>query len=70
MRTFKIRRYERNGLYPFYSLTVPAAVGRQLEEAGLLRFDFELTDDGLLYRPVDGNARGGIEVPAWLKAAQ
>ena len=44
-------------------LSVPTSVGRRLADQGIMHFKFELTEDGLLYRPFVVNE----EIPGWLK---
>ena len=55
--------------YPVYVLSIPAAMGRALVEAGLERalFRCELTDEGILFR-LASDAPEIMELPEWAKA--
>ena len=70
MRTYKIRKYMQGkskggGPYSHYSLTVPTNIAEQLPEN--MQFQIELTDDGILFRPI-GQARDIAELlPAWAR---
>ena len=35
-----------------YTLTVPAPIARALRDAGITQFAVDLTEDGIVYRPV------------------
>lgn len=50
-----------------YSLGVPVEIARLLEAADKTTFTFELTADGVLYRPVE-TTRETLSVPDWLTA--
>lgn len=66
-RLYKIRRFS-NGKNtdgePFsnYSLTVPPQIARAIPEG--LQFSAELTDAGLLYKPVE---KEEVSTPAWVE---
>jgi hypothetical protein len=66
MATYKIRRFH-NGKNkagdPFinYSLTIPTKIAEQLPTD--MKFTCEVTNEGLLFRPVENEAP--TELPAW-----
>jgi len=67
-KTYKIRSFEngkRRSGEPFmnYSLTVPTKIARELPKE--IRFYCELTDEGILFRPVESGIGEGVELPAW-----
>jgi len=64
--SYRIRRVvngkRRDGTpYLAFALTVPPGIARQLAKD--LEFKCELTNDGILYRPVE--RRPGAELPPW-----
>jgi hypothetical protein len=65
MKAYKIRRFQ-NGRSasgePFmnYSITIPSVIAEKLPND--MRFECELTDEGLLFKPVTGE---NVELPAW-----
>jgi len=54
------------GAFVSYALTVPAEIGRETAANGIESFVVELTEDGILYRPILRNAPGTGR-PAWLR---
>jgi hypothetical protein len=70
-KTYKIRTF-RNGKRksgePFlnYSLTIPTNIARELPED--MRFYCDLTDEGILFRPVAEDEIDGANLPAWAKS--
>jgi hypothetical protein len=51
------------------SVTIPKPIAEALERVGVKAFDFELTEEGVVLRPVsldDANER----LPAWLRPAE
>ena len=67
-KTYKIRKFQngkrRNG-EPFmnYSLTIPTTIARELPDE--IRFYCELTDEGILFRPVEQGQGDNLDLPAW-----
>jgi hypothetical protein len=67
-KTYKIRKFQngkrRNG-EPFmnYSLTIPTTIARELPKE--IRFYCELTDEGILFRPVAHGQGDNLDLPAW-----
>jgi hypothetical protein len=66
-RTYKIRRFtngqSRDGQkFTNFSLTIPAAIAEKLPVDML--FECELTEDGILFRPVQEPATT-VELPSW-----
>lgn len=62
MRTYSLLK--QRGHNANAKLTVPAEISRMCEEAGVREFTCELTEDGILYRPLK---RDEQKVPGWLK---
>lgn len=50
-----------------YMLTVPSELARVIEKAGIDTFEVDVTEEGIVYRPVDSVPDPVIEVPEWLK---
>lgn len=48
------------------TLGVPKAIADELRAANIDTFSIELTEEGILFRPVDGDS-SGVERPSWLK---
>ena len=67
MTTLRVQGRPREG-YAAYTLTVPATICRLLPAAlaGAL-FTCELTDDGILFRPLSAPNNSSAE-PEWVKA--
>lgn len=69
-KTYKIRTF-RNGKRkngePFlnYSLTIPTNIAKELPSD--MRFSCDLTDEGILFRPVD-EQEGSETLPDWAKS--
>lgn len=66
MRTYKIRE-ARVGpkKQPTYSITIPAVIARLLIAADQMDFTCELTEDGLLFKPVSH-----ASLPSWVIDSQ
>lgn len=58
MRTYKLRRFNMNGR-EYFTLCVPPDFATELPQD--IRFSCELTEEGILYRPVVP-----AEEPSWL----
>jgi hypothetical protein len=67
MAPVKIRRSlaGRNRQQVVARLVVPAHIARLIPEEQ--QFEVELTEDGLLYRPVGGEEQQPVELPTWLQ---
>jgi hypothetical protein len=52
-----------------YSLGVPVEVAKILEAADKTTFQLELTEDGVLYRPVETTDAAPDTLPTWLRSA-
>lgn len=67
-KTYKIRKFQngtrRNG-EPFlnYSLTIPTMIARELPED--MKFYCHLTDEGILFRPVESDEGENFDLPEW-----
>jgi hypothetical protein len=67
-KTYKIRKFQngkrKNG-DPFlnYSLTIPTMIARELPDD--MKFYCQLTDEGILFRPVDAGSGDSVDLPAW-----
>jgi hypothetical protein len=46
-----------------YSLTIPTTIARELPDE--IRFYCELTDEGILFRPVEQGQGENLDLPAW-----
>ena len=57
MRLYKLRKAEKSDKTVSYSLAVPPSVGSAMPAD--MRFAFELTDEGLLYRPIKETVEDG-----------
>ena len=70
-KTYKIRTF-RNGKRksgePFlnYSLTIPTNIARELPND--MKFYCDLTEEGILFRPVDESEIEGANLPDWAKS--
>ena len=69
MRTYKIVRYQQSKNkktgkpYLHFSLTIPTEIAEKLPEG--MQFQIELTDEGILYRPI-GQTNDVVDLlPAW-----
>jgi hypothetical protein len=67
--TYKIRRLSKPGkegesTYDACSIALPMDIARLLPED--MRFSVELTDEGVLYRPVHGTV-DTLEIPDWVQ---
>jgi hypothetical protein len=61
---FKLRkRPGRNGTKTYYGLGLPAWIGEQIRSDQ--EFTVELTEEGILYRPTEGQPK---DLPSWVKA--
>lgn len=72
-KTYKIRKFvngRRKTGEPFlnYSLTIPVQIAEKLPES--IRFTCELTDDGILFKPVTKVEEDTIPLPSWAKGNQ
>lgn len=66
-RTYRIRSSRRqDGKPEAYSIALPKAIGELLYRQRT-EFVFELTDEGMVYRPVD--LASDVELPDWAKDA-
>lgn len=68
MDTYKLRKLRKDKGsedYDAASLAVPMEIARILPSN--VRFRPELTDDGLLYRPVEEATQESGDLPGWLK---
>jgi len=68
-REYKVRQFvngKRSDGSPFrnYSLTIPTQIAEKLPED--IRFTCELNDDGILFKPVNGNLEKSISLPSWV----
>lgn len=68
-RTYKIRKFTNGkskggAAFTNYSLTIPTPIAEKLPND--MRFECELTDEGILFRPV--GAPDAIDLPSWAKA--
>ena len=71
-RTYKMLRTGRGKTGEACSLTVPQWVARELGEGDQF-FECSVTEDGLLYRPVEpptGESGESVDVPAWLSGEE
>lgn len=69
-KTYKIRKFvngHRKDETPFtnYSLTIPVQIAQKLPDT--IRFTCELTDEGILFRPVAKAEDDAISLPSWAK---
>lgn len=69
-KTYKIRKFQngkRNNGEPFmnYSLTIPTVIARELPDD--MRFYCELTEDGILFRPLANGEGESVDLPRWAK---
>jgi hypothetical protein len=55
------------GKFTTYTLTLPTPMAELLEANGVSMFTVELTEDGVLYRPVVLQAPQMTPLPSWLK---
>ena len=62
-RTFRVKKTSGSTVF---RITVPVEIGKQIEG---VEFIPELTDDGLLYRPVTGKSRAPEPPPKWVPRA-
>lgn len=67
-KTYKVRTFkngQRKSGEPFlnYSLTIPTNIARELPDD--MKFYCELTEDGILFRPVDEESDSSKNLPAW-----
>lgn len=60
----KLRKPESKNDFDAASLAVPMEMAQILPDD--IQFEPELTDEGLLYRPVRSAISAGVERPAWL----
>ncbi len=64
IRTYKLNRAVKEGEVTRYSLTVPHEMGRHVPTD--LPFKPEFTDDGILFRPIEGDLEPDpVDVPTW-----
>lgn len=70
-RAYKVRRFQngrgRDGT-PFYNyaLTIPTDIAKELPED--MQYLCEPTDEGILFRPIEGNRK--VELPAWAQKSK
>lgn len=69
-KTYKIRKFQngkRKDGKPFinYSLTIPTPIAKELPSD--MKFYCQLTEDGILFRPVENGNGDTVDLPAWAK---
>lgn len=65
--SYRIRRGGGTPGRPAYGLNVPSDLAEALRERFV--FTLEVTDEGLLYRPVPLDKTGSTVLPAWAKVS-
>jgi hypothetical protein len=67
--TYRLRTNSKTAKFQNYTLAVPSDVARELLEQDIVDFTFELTEEGILYRPLHlpGPKK---DLPGWLKGNQ
>ena len=55
------------GAFKTYTLTLPTAIAELLEASNIGMFTVELTEDGVLYRPVHVKPETPTDLPSWLR---
>lgn len=67
MSVVKVRRARSGTGGVVSSVTIPKGLADDLAAAGIVAFEVELTDDGVLLRPVAGGRASSAARPAWLE---
>ena len=70
-QTYKLKKFKagtRNNYYKAYQLTVPVWLGKMLREDQ--EFSVELTNDGILYRPISPTETTKEKLPEWVGHAE
>lgn len=55
------------GAYETFTIIVPSDIGAILKERDINTFVCELTEDGILYRPIDIPLEETKNLPTWLR---